>query len=160
MIGIAGCIDEFDEGGDDENEDDSPALSEATQEGNLRLTSPAFDDGERIPDEHGYDEENVNPPLEIDEVSDDERSSSTVPETVPRERAIDVVPEFTKHHVVLTMDADVGETVEIEANGKYLFTATVGRDGEIQHSRGTAVTEELERAIDDGRPIFAIPAGE
>jgi Raf kinase inhibitor-like YbhB/YbcL family protein len=31
----------------------------------LRLTSPAFDDGEAIPEEHGYTAENTNPPLDI-----------------------------------------------------------------------------------------------
>lgn len=34
----------------------------------LTLSSPAFDDGERIPDRYGYDEENVNPPLTIEGV--------------------------------------------------------------------------------------------
>ncbi|QAU13942.1 YbhB/YbcL family Raf kinase inhibitor-like protein [Halorubrum sp. BOL3-1] len=29
------------------------------------LSSPAFDDGERIPDEYGYTERNANPPLSI-----------------------------------------------------------------------------------------------
>ncbi|GAB3674195.1 YbhB/YbcL family Raf kinase inhibitor-like protein [Halopiger thermotolerans] len=32
----------------------------------LTLTSPEFDDGERIPDRYGYDADNVNPPLEIE----------------------------------------------------------------------------------------------
>ena len=34
----------------------------------LRLTSPAFDDGEPISDRYGYTEEDVNPPLSIDGV--------------------------------------------------------------------------------------------
>lgn len=34
----------------------------------LELTSPAFDDGDRIPSEHGYTEDNVSPPLEIRDV--------------------------------------------------------------------------------------------
>ncbi|WP_424004576.1 YbhB/YbcL family Raf kinase inhibitor-like protein [Haloarcula salina] len=34
----------------------------------LELTSPAFDDGERIPEEHGYSAANTNPPLEIADV--------------------------------------------------------------------------------------------
>jgi Raf kinase inhibitor-like YbhB/YbcL family protein len=34
----------------------------------LELSSPAFDDGERIPSEHGYTEENTSPPLEIRDV--------------------------------------------------------------------------------------------
>ena len=37
----------------------------------MELTSPEFDDGERIPDRYGYEAENVNPPLEIDGVPDD-----------------------------------------------------------------------------------------
>ncbi|MFC7019068.1 MULTISPECIES: YbhB/YbcL family Raf kinase inhibitor-like protein [Haloarcula] len=31
----------------------------------LRLTSPAFDDGERIPEKYGYTAENTNPPLDV-----------------------------------------------------------------------------------------------
>lgn len=31
----------------------------------LELSSPAFDDGDRIPTAHGYTEANTNPPLEI-----------------------------------------------------------------------------------------------
>lgn len=34
----------------------------------LKLTSPAFNDGERIPEKYGYTEENVNPPLKIKDV--------------------------------------------------------------------------------------------
>ncbi|WP_306059454.1 YbhB/YbcL family Raf kinase inhibitor-like protein [Natronococcus wangiae] len=37
----------------------------------LTLTSPEFDDGERIPDQYGHDAANVNPPLEIDGVPDE-----------------------------------------------------------------------------------------
>ena len=38
--------------------------------GDLTLTSPAFDDGERIPEKYGYEAENVNPPLETENVPD------------------------------------------------------------------------------------------
>ncbi|WP_324662210.1 YbhB/YbcL family Raf kinase inhibitor-like protein [Haloarcula sediminis] len=34
----------------------------------LELSSPAFDDGERIPAEYGYTEDNTSPPLEIRDV--------------------------------------------------------------------------------------------
>jgi len=36
----------------------------------LSLTSPAFDDGARIPEKYGYTEANENPPLTIDGVPD------------------------------------------------------------------------------------------
>ncbi len=36
----------------------------------LTLTSPAFDDGARIPDQHGYTRDNISPPLRISGVPD------------------------------------------------------------------------------------------
>ena len=36
----------------------------------LELSSPAFDDGQRIPEKYGYAAENVHPPLEIADVPD------------------------------------------------------------------------------------------
>ncbi|MFD1514561.1 YbhB/YbcL family Raf kinase inhibitor-like protein [Halomarina rubra] len=46
--------------------------------GELRLTTPAFDDGGRIPDAYGYTERNVNPPLRISGVPDDAVSLALV----------------------------------------------------------------------------------
>jgi len=69
-----------------------------------------------------------------------------------------VQPEITSRHVVLDVDGGVGETVEVRANGEYLFTATVGRGGEVQVSRGSAIAEELEDAIDRTQTITVVPA--
>lgn len=44
----------------------------------LELTSPAFDDGEPIPDEHGYEAANVNPPLSISGAPDGTESLALV----------------------------------------------------------------------------------
>ena len=44
----------------------------------LTLTSPAFDDGDRIPAEYGYTNDDVNPPLEIDGVPDDAESLALI----------------------------------------------------------------------------------
>ncbi|MGM0605967.1 MAG: YbhB/YbcL family Raf kinase inhibitor-like protein [Halobacteriota archaeon] len=44
----------------------------------LHLTSSAFADGARIPDEYGYTARNVNPPLEIDGVPADAESLAIV----------------------------------------------------------------------------------
>ncbi|WP_435345984.1 YbhB/YbcL family Raf kinase inhibitor-like protein [Haloarchaeobius sp. HRN-SO-5] len=46
--------------------------------GDLTLTSQAFQDGERIPEQYGYRAENVNPPLDIDGVPDDAESLALV----------------------------------------------------------------------------------
>ncbi|WP_433625595.1 PINc/VapC family ATPase [Halomicrococcus sp. NG-SE-24] len=67
-----------------------------------------------------------------------------------------VTPEITSRHVVIPIDGHAGETVEVQADGEYLFTATVGRGGDIQVSRGSAIAEELERAIDRERQITVV----
>ena len=67
-----------------------------------------------------------------------------------------VTPEITSKHVVIPTQGHAGETVEVQADGEYLFTATVGRGGDIQVSRGSAIAEELERAIDRERAITVV----
>jgi ATPase len=69
-----------------------------------------------------------------------------------------VQPEITSQHIVVPVEGHVGETVEITADGEYLFTATVGRGGDVQVSRGSAIAEELERAIDRQRQITVVPS--
>ncbi|MFB6106995.1 MAG: PINc/VapC family ATPase [Halobacteriaceae archaeon] len=69
-----------------------------------------------------------------------------------------VTPEITSRHVTIPLsEARSGDTVEVRADGEYLFTATVGRGGEIQVSRGSAIAEELELAIDGERTITVVP---
>jgi len=67
-------------------------------------------------------------------------------------------PEVTSRHVMIPLNGHAGETVEVQANSEYLFTATVSRGGEIQVSRGSAIAEELEKAIDHGKTITVVPS--
>jgi len=69
-----------------------------------------------------------------------------------------VTPEISSRHVVVELADHAGETVEVQADGEYLFTATVGRGGDIRVSRGSAIADELERAIDRGKRITVDPA--
>jgi len=69
-----------------------------------------------------------------------------------------VQPEITARHVVIRLDEHVGETVEVQSDSEYLFTATVGRGGDIQISRGSAIAEELEDAIDRKQQITVVTA--
>ena len=64
-----------------------------------------------------------------------------------------VTPEITGRQIIIPAVDQVGETVEVHAEGDYIFTATVGRDGEIKVTRGSAIADELERAINAGRTI-------
>ncbi|PSQ23847.1 ATPase [Halobacteriales archaeon QS_9_67_17] len=68
-----------------------------------------------------------------------------------------VTPEITSRHVIVPLDGHAGETVEVRAGDEYLFTATVSRGGEIQVSRGSAIADELEAAVDRGRTITVAP---
>jgi len=69
-----------------------------------------------------------------------------------------VTPEITSRHVLIPMEGYEGDTVEMQADDDYLFTATVSRGGEVQVSRGSAIAEELERAIDRGKTITVVPS--
>ncbi|MEF8900055.1 MAG: ATPase, partial [Halovenus sp.] len=69
-----------------------------------------------------------------------------------------VTPDVTGRHVVIPLEGHEGDTVEVRADGEYLFTATVSRGGEVQVSRGSAIAEELERAIDHNRTITVVPS--
>ncbi|PSQ42204.1 ATPase [Halobacteriales archaeon SW_7_68_16] len=68
-----------------------------------------------------------------------------------------VDPEIGSRHVILPIEGHTGETVEIRADGEYLFTATVGRGGDVQVSRGSAIADELERAVDRNARIGVVP---
>jgi ATPase len=69
-----------------------------------------------------------------------------------------VTPEITSRHIIVPVDGRSGETVEVRADGEYLFTATVSRGGEIQVSRGSAIAEEMEQAIDRSERITVVPS--
>jgi len=95
--------------------------------------------------------------IDIDVRTLDERPGSPEPSGSGGEElqpAGEVVqPEIIARHVVIRLDEHVGETVEVQADNEYLFTATVGRGGDIQISRGSAIAEELEDAIDRKQQI-------
>ncbi len=102
--------------------------------------------------------------IDIDVRTHDERpgggagGGSNAPAGGGGDDGITVTPEVTARHVAIRVDEHVGETVEVRADGEYLFTATVGRGGEVQVSRGSAIADELEAAIDRTQRITVHPA--
>ena len=83
-----------------------------------------------------------------------EQAAPTSTKTVSATTGDTVSPTVTDGHIIIPLDAaSAGKTVEIQADGEYLFTATVGREGEIQVSRGSAIAAELEQAIDRKQQI-------
>ena len=75
----------------------------------LRLTSPAFDDRDPIPDRFGYTEDNVNPPLEIEGGPASTESYLLV---VDDPDARDPAGQIWDHWVVWDVDADVASIPE------------------------------------------------
>ncbi|RKD94873.1 YbhB/YbcL family Raf kinase inhibitor-like protein [Halopiger aswanensis] len=69
----------------------------------LTLTSPEFDDGERIPDRYGYDADNVNPPLEIEDVPDDAESLALV---IDDPDAVEPAGKVWDHWIVWNISPD------------------------------------------------------
>ncbi len=86
----------------------------------------------------------------------DQPSTATRPQPTQGDGSI-VTPEVTDAHIILAPpNAAPGDTVEVQADGEYLFTATIGRGGEIQVSRGSAIAAELERAIDRRQQVTVL----
>ncbi|MDZ7745320.1 MAG: PINc/VapC family ATPase [Halobacteriales archaeon] len=68
-----------------------------------------------------------------------------------------VTPDITSRHIILPVEGHAGETVEVQAGGQYLFTATVSQGGEVQISRGSGLADELETAVDRGQQVTITP---
>lgn len=75
----------------------------------LQLTSPAFDDGEAIPEQYGYTERNVNPPLSVDDVPEEAASLALV---VDDPDAVEPAGKVWDHWVVWSVDPDTTEIPE------------------------------------------------
>jgi ATPase len=78
------------------------------------------------------------------------------PGQAKRENGIPLNIEETKKHVVLDLGKqNAGQTVEVTADGEYLFTATVGRTGAIKIPRGSSLVDRLLKAQSEGASIEA-----
>lgn len=91
----------------------------------LSLTSPAFDDGGPIPDEYGYTERDVNPPLDIAGVPTDAESVALI---VDDPDAVEPAGKIWDHWVVWNIDPereqipeawDLGDETATEGQNDY-----------------------------------------
>jgi ATPase len=89
---------------------------------------------------------------------DEGEGTRATPATAPSKKGdgIPVRIDEAKRHVVLTLgDRYTGETVEITAGGKYLFTATPGKGGQIKVPKGSTLVDRLLKAENEGEEIAA-----
>ena len=75
----------------------------------MDLTSPAFADGAPIPRSHGYEADNVNPPLAIEGVPADTESLALVMDDPD---AVEPAGKVWDHWVVWNVDPGIGEIPE------------------------------------------------
>ncbi len=75
----------------------------------MELASPAFGDGEAIPERHGYTEADANPPLELSDVPDEAESLALV---VDDPDAREPAGKVWDHWIVWNVDPDRTEIPE------------------------------------------------
>lgn len=91
--------------------------------------------------------------IKLDVRSHEERDQSGESGRETRSEGNTPEVEITSRHVILELNGMSGETVEVRADDEYLFTATVGRQGDVKVSRGSEIADKLERAVDTGRSV-------
>lgn len=89
--------------------DSRPYLAGGQPMTSLTLASPAFEDGDPIPDRYGYSNENVNPPLSIDGVPETAESLALV---VDDPDAIEPAGTVWDHWVLWNIDPEQTEIPE------------------------------------------------
>ena len=103
---------------DDEDETDSdetesmpstPLNGDVEQQGELTISSPQFEAGERLPDSAGYVNDNANPELEISGVPDD---AAALVLAVDDPEAQPVAGHTWDHWFVWDIDPDIGTIPE------------------------------------------------
>ncbi|MDY6774384.1 MAG: YbhB/YbcL family Raf kinase inhibitor-like protein [Candidatus Nanohaloarchaea archaeon] len=131
----------------------------------LELSSPAFEDGGTIPERYGYEEQNVNPPLQISGVPENTESLALVMDDPDAEP---VAGKVWDHWVLYNIPPNVTEIGEGESPGtegrtdynepgyggpnppdqphEYVFTL-YALNTELDLEKG-ATKEELEQAVE------------
>lgn len=88
---------------------ETPLNGDVEQRGELTLSSPSFEDGERMPDSTGYINENANPELEISGVPEEAESLVLV---VDDPDAKPVAGHTWDHWFVWDIDPEIGSIPE------------------------------------------------
>jgi len=63
---------------------------------------------------------------------------------------------FTKTHVILSFPEEFkGANIEVAADGKNLFSGSIGKKGEIKIERSTSIAQEIIELLNKGQLLFA-----
>jgi ATPase len=72
-----------------------------------------------------------------------------------RDKALDLSPriEETARHIIIWLSDAVGEPVEVFVGGTPVFTATVGRRGDIRVAKSSEMAKHLLKRLKQGEKI-------
>ncbi|QGA80611.1 YbhB/YbcL family Raf kinase inhibitor-like protein [Candidatus Nanohalobium constans] len=80
----------------------------------MRITSPEFEDGEKLPEKHGYPRENTSPELEIEGVPEKAESLVVIADDPD---AVEPAGKIWVHWTMWNIPADADRIAEDEAPG-------------------------------------------
>lgn len=102
---------------------------------------------EKVEDALGID-------IDVLQATDDSRKKpKDREEEPPPKAAADAEITLSGRHVIVTSDAHPGDIVDVSIDNEYLFTATIGRGGEIKVTKGTNIANRILDALDRGARI-------
>jgi ATPase len=92
--------------------------------------------------------------IDVLQTNDESRRSQDRQKEVPQKASENAEIDLADRHVIVTSNARPGEIVDVLIDDDYLFTATIGRGGEIKVTKGTNIANRILDALDRGARIM------
>jgi ATPase len=102
---------------------------------------------EKVEDALGID-------IDVLQTNDESQRSQDTQKEVPQKATKNAEIDLADRHVIVTSNARPGEIVDVLIDDDYLFTATIGRGGEIKVTKGTNIANRILDALDRGARIM------
>jgi len=92
--------------------------------------------------------------IDVLETNEESRRSKDRQKVAPQKAPSNAEIDLADRHVIVTSNARPGEIVDVLIDDDYLFTATIGRGGEIKVTKGTNIANRILDALDRGARIM------
>src|SRR5665647_2855740 len=102
---------------------------------------------EKVEDALGID-------IDVLQTNGESQRSQDTQKEVPQKATKNAEIDLADRHVIVTSNARPGEIVDVLIDDDYLFTATIGRGGEIKVTKGTNIANRILDALDRGARIM------
>ncbi|MGZ8889346.1 MAG: ATPase, T2SS/T4P/T4SS family [Halobacteriota archaeon] len=92
--------------------------------------------------------------IDVLQTNGESRRSQDRQKEAPQKAPSNAEIDLADRHVIVTSNARPGEIVDVLIDDDYLFTATIGRGGEIKVTKGTNIANRILDALDRGARIM------